>query len=76
VADVLALAKKHDLVDRGFGLLFVDTQPINLRTYYTVTDTLCARFGVSRTALKLRLQKLGLLNDSRGEKEPKRLFYR
>lgn len=55
---------KNDLSDRGFGLLFLDNQKCNIDTFYKVTEPLVAEYDVSRTAIKIRLKKLGLLKES------------
>lgn len=63
--DFLSLARKHGLEDRGFGLLFVDNQKCNLANYYNITNSLRARYLVSRAVIKNRLETLGFLNDTR-----------
>lgn len=63
--DLLAMSDVCDLRNRGFGLLFVDDQPCNEATYFRITNNLKVRYKVSRSALKLRLEQLGLLNDVR-----------
>jgi Zn-dependent peptidase ImmA (M78 family) len=65
--DILELAKKLDLRDRGHGLLFVDNQPVNLATYYRFTSELKHRFHVSRAVVHNRLQELGVLVDARDD---------
>lgn len=65
VPDFLALAESYDLEDRGHGMLFVDEQRCNQDNYYAVTGSLMSKYNVSRTAVKLRLERLGLLNDAR-----------
>lgn len=65
VADFLKLAYQHDIKDRGFGLLYVDNQLCNQANYYNITNALRARYKVSRTAIKLRLEAFGLLRDVR-----------
>lgn len=67
VADFLSLAQMHGLKDHGFGILFLDNQPCNKANYYLVMNPLRSMYKVSRTALNIRLQGLGLLNDARGK---------
>lgn len=64
-----ALVDAFDIHDRGFGRLFLDDQRCNRENFLTVTDVLMQVFGVSRTALTLRLQSLGILTDSRKEQQ-------
>jgi Zn-dependent peptidase ImmA (M78 family) len=61
--DLLAMSEACDLRNRGFGTLFVDDQPCNEANYYRITNNLKIRYKVSRSALKLRLEQLGLLYD-------------
>lgn len=73
--DFLVLAEKHSLVDRGFGLLYVDEQGCNQKIYLWITDFLKQKYRVSRAALNARLRDLGLLNDVRATKPgPARIF--
>jgi Zn-dependent peptidase ImmA (M78 family) len=67
VADFLSLARTHGLADRGYGILFLDEQPCNKANYYFITSSLMSKYKVSRFALKVRLEELGLLNDGRGK---------
>jgi len=56
---------KSETFDRGFGLLYVDEQKCNTAIYSGITSQLKLRYKVSRLALKLRLEALGLLRDVR-----------
>ena len=51
--------------DRGFGQLYLDQQPCNVRAFYTVASELGLQFRVSKTAVRLRLAQLGLLVEAR-----------
>lgn len=53
------------LRDKGHGLIYVDNQKCNLRSFYAVSDKLTKEYGVSREAVRVRLDRLGLLNDAR-----------
>jgi Zn-dependent peptidase ImmA (M78 family) len=64
VASAFEKARQMDLKDRGYGLIFLDHQPINTHNYYILTSALMAAYEVSRTAVSIRLKSLGLLNDS------------
>ncbi len=59
------LLKEHDLKDHGFGFLYVDNQPVNILSFKSITGKLINEFDVSRSAIKFRLEGLGLLNDDR-----------
>jgi len=61
----LQIAANLDLVDRGFGALYVDNQPTNIATFLTITMRLSESFNVSRQATVIRLKGLGYLNDAR-----------
>lgn len=54
-----------EIPNRGFGPLYVDDQPCNLQNFDAVTRGLMQRYGVSRSAAKIRLESLGLLRDAR-----------
>lgn len=56
-----------DIPNRGFGELYLDNQPCNYRSYEKVTGELMRFYNVSRTAVSIRLQSLGLLRDVRTE---------
>ncbi|WP_338880641.1 ImmA/IrrE family metallo-endopeptidase [Achromobacter veterisilvae] len=64
--DFLRFVKVLDIPNRGFGQLYVDNQPCNLRHFDAVTNELMQKYGVSRQAAKIRLESLGLLTDARG----------
>lgn len=57
-------AQLNELLDRGFGLLYLDGQKCNVDTFYKVTGSLMQKFQVSRSVIKLRLSKLGFLNEA------------
>lgn len=65
VAKFLEQLKKRNVENRGHGVLFVDRQKCNVRNFLAITDALRLEFDVSRTAVEIRLRKLGLLNDER-----------
>jgi Zn-dependent peptidase ImmA (M78 family) len=64
VSDFLSLVAEFELSDKGFGVLYLDNQKCNLDSYYKITDELKRRYKVSRSVLRIRLKKLGLLNES------------
>jgi len=57
-------AHLQELSDRGYGLLYLDDQKCNIDTFYKVTAPLVKEFQVSRSVIKLRLLKLGFLNQA------------
>jgi Zn-dependent peptidase ImmA (M78 family) len=61
----LASASEHarqlNLRDRGYGLIYLDDQPVNTRNYRLFTDALMQAYDVSRIAVTIRLKGLGLL---------------
>lgn len=59
---------KLDIRNRGYGILFLDSQPVNKQAYYDITDYLKSRFQVSRAAIKLRLIQLKLLSEAKESK--------
>lgn len=71
VEDFGRLARALDIFDKGFGPLYVDDQPCNIQNFEAVTGVLMKKYGVSRTAVKIRLESMGLLRDARGRSGPK-----
>ena len=63
--DFQRLTRSLDIRDRGFGALYVDEQACNRQSFQIVTDRLMRIYGVSRTAVKIRLESFGLLRDMR-----------
>jgi Zn-dependent peptidase ImmA (M78 family) len=67
VEDFRRLLKNIGVWDRGFGMLYLDNQPCNLQNYDFVTARLMERYGVSRSAVRIRLESLDLLSDHRSQ---------
>jgi Zn-dependent peptidase ImmA (M78 family) len=65
IDDFSRILRALDLVNKGFGHLYVDDQPCNLQNYKIATGYLMQKYGVSRTAVKIRLEAMGLLRDAR-----------
>ena len=63
--DFRRIVRSLEISDRGFGALYVDNQPCNLQSYKFVTNQLMQIYGVSRSAVTIRLETLGLLRDAR-----------
>ncbi len=73
IRDFINCLEHNDIKDRKHGLLFVDEQPCNRSNYYIVTSSLCDRYSVSRQAVKIRLETLGLLHSFAQNFEPQLL---
>lgn len=65
VEDFCRALRELDLLDRGFGALFVDNQLCNVQSYEAVMKRLTQKYQVSRAAATIRLEGLGLLKDAR-----------
>jgi Zn-dependent peptidase ImmA (M78 family) len=65
VSDFRRLLDVFDIRDRGRGALFVDNQKCNIDNMMNVTSYLRGRYHVSRAAVRIRLEGLGLLHDVR-----------
>ena len=63
--DFRRLLKMLDIPNKGFGELYVDDQFCNRHAYEIMTKELMQRYGVSRSAITIRLTSLGLLRDVR-----------
>lgn len=64
-SNFLDTASTFGIKNRGFGPLFLDHQTDNRSDYMRVTQRLMSLYSVSRAAVHIRLQTLGLLNDAR-----------
>jgi len=53
------------IMDRGFGLVYLDEQECNRQSFQLITSFLSTKFGVSKEAASIRLNGLGLLVDAR-----------
>lgn len=47
------------------GTIYVDNQPCNQQAFFQLINLLSQLFGVSKSAVEYRLQKLGLIDDKR-----------
>lgn len=63
--DFQQLARDLDIVDQGFGPLYLDKQACNIQTFLIVTNHYMQRYGVSRAAVKVRLESLGVMREER-----------
>jgi Zn-dependent peptidase ImmA (M78 family) len=68
IADFKALRRWLGIIDRGHGELYLDDQPCNYQNYERVTRELMIHYGVSREAVAIRLEQLGLLRDVRSKR--------
>lgn len=71
INDFLKLARMLDISDKGFGALYVDNQPCNIRNLDLISRQLMQIYGVSRTAAIIRLESIGLLHDERTKVGPR-----
>jgi Zn-dependent peptidase ImmA (M78 family) len=69
--DFHRLVRTLEISDKGFGPLYVDEQPCNLYNYEVVTGYLTQKYGVSKIAVKIRLESMGLIRDARGRTGPR-----
>lgn len=58
-----SIAIRNGLSNRGFGVLYLDQQKCNQDAYYSVTSPLINCYKASRKAIKIRLKKLGIINE-------------
>lgn len=65
INDFHRLARSLDIADKGFGALYVDDQPCNVRNLDVISRQLMQIYGVSRAAATIRLESIGLLHDER-----------
>lgn len=64
LADFLRISKELNIRDRGFGLIYLDSQPVNRDTFRFVSSRLKHEYQVSRAAIKIRLKQLGYLTEA------------
>jgi hypothetical protein len=66
IEDFHRLVQTLEIADKGFGPMYVDDQPCNLHNFEIVSARIMQKYGVSRTAVKIRLESMGLVRDARG----------
>jgi Zn-dependent peptidase ImmA (M78 family) len=71
IEDFRKLVRQMELPNRGYGQLYLDTQPCNIQNFERISAYYMRQYGVSRTAITIRLQSLGLLHDARKLSESK-----
>jgi Zn-dependent peptidase ImmA (M78 family) len=64
LTDFFSIVEDIKLKNRGFGVIYLDNQKINIANYRRVTSALMKKYKVSRTVVKIRLKKFGLLHDA------------
>lgn len=67
-----SVAARNDLTNRGFGVLYLDCQKCNQDTFFSISSPLMNRYKVSRIAVKIRLKKLGFINEPSDMKKSKK----
>lgn len=70
VTDFAWELRRLDLTEKGKGPLYVDEQECNINNYMEVTGRLMKFYGVSRQAVSIRLEGLGLMRDVRRASPP------
>lgn len=65
IEDFYRLVRTLEIANKGFGPLYVDDQPCNLHNFEIVSTRIMQKYGVSRTAVKIRLESMGLVRDAR-----------
>jgi len=60
-----SIAALNGISNRGFGVLYLDSQKCNQDAYYSVTSPLMTCYKVSRRVIKIRLKKIGFINEPR-----------
>lgn len=63
VKSFLYVAARNGLSNKGFGVLYLDDQQCNVDAFYRVTSPLMSQYKVSRSVIKIRLKKLGFINE-------------
>lgn len=63
IADFNLIASNINLVNRGFGALYLDFQPCNLDPYMRIVNELKTKYKVSIAAIRMRLINLGVIRD-------------
>ncbi len=66
---VEALRLHVGIYDRGFGYIYVDDQPCNYTPFNEMMSLLSNHFDVSKQAIEIRLKRMGLLTDRRGNNQ-------
>lgn len=69
--DFKKIIQSLNIADKGFGALYVDNQLCNRQNYAMVTNQLMQKYGVSRSAIAIRLEGFGLLRDTRESGGPR-----
>lgn len=64
----------NGIADRGFGSLFLDDQSCNAKAFYNVATQLMLEYQVSKTAVRIRLERLGLLVNHHKKSTPSLSF--
>ncbi len=72
---VEALRLHIGISDRGFGYIFVDDQKCNYEPYNEMISSLSKYFDVSKQAIEIRLRKIGLVTDKRGNNQFRRFRF-
>lgn len=64
IRSFMRIARDLNLQNRGFGYIYYDEQPCNVKDYMLATSSLMKLFEVSRASARIRLETLGLLTNA------------
>lgn len=67
INDFHQISRTLNISNKGFGALYVDNQSCNRLNYAMVTSHLMQKYGVSRSAVAIRLEGFNLLIDARAK---------
>jgi Zn-dependent peptidase ImmA (M78 family) len=65
ISSFLSAVRLYEVPIKRYGALYLDDQPCNMQSYLLVVRRLMAVYSVSKTAVHIRLNSLGLLSDQR-----------
>lgn len=63
--EVMLVLDELEIKNKGVGIIYLDIQPCNITNYLVILNRLKTIFQVSETVVRIRLEELGLLNDTR-----------
>lgn len=70
LVDVFYLSQQLNIKNRGFGMIYLDRQQCNVVNFNIIMQKLTRKYQVSKEALAIRLQTLGILVISDDLKDP------
>lgn len=61
ISSARLLASRLGLLNKGYGMVYLDEQPANVRAWGILAGELAEEFDVSETVLRIRLREVGVL---------------